>query len=103
MHAILSKFAEIYFKNELKSESPFTLDGAKELLRLGILTLAIPTGCAVAASIAEGIINGLMKVKKTAVTDMYFDHAASITLGVMFIVMSTLCRYGAEIKKQNET
>ena len=34
----------------------FTLAGAKELLRLGILTITIPTGCAVVGSIVEGII-----------------------------------------------
>lgn len=34
--AVLAKFAEVYFKNELRAETPFTLAGAKELLRLGI-------------------------------------------------------------------
>ena len=29
--AILSKFAELYFKNELADGNPFTLHGAKEL------------------------------------------------------------------------
>lgn len=61
--AVLSKFAEVYFKNELKAETPFTLVGAKGLL-LGILTLAIPTGCAVAGSIVEGIIAGFMQVER---------------------------------------
>lgn len=62
--AVLSKFAEVYFKNELKAETPFTLVGAKGLLLLGILTLAIPTGCAVAGSIVEGIIAALCRSKR---------------------------------------
>ena len=86
--AVLAKFAEVYFKNELKAESPFTLAGAKELLRLGILTAAIPTGCAVSGSIAEGIIACFMKVEKAAAMDMYFDNEASIVLGIMFILGS---------------
>lgn len=94
--AVLAKFAEVYFKNELRAETPFTLAGAKELLRLGILTLAIPTGCAVAGSIIEGIIAGFMKVEQAAM-DMYFDNEASIVLGMMFILGSLLCRYGAEL------
>ena len=58
--AVLARFAEVYFKNELKAGTPFTLAGAKELLRLGILTLAIPTGRAVAGSIVAGIIGKTM-------------------------------------------
>ena len=71
--AVLAKFAEVYFQNELQAETPFTLAGAKELLRLGILTITIPTGCAVAESIVEGVIFGFMKVEKAAAMDMYFD------------------------------
>ena len=71
--AVLAKFAEVYFQNELQAETPFTLAGAKELLRLGILTITIPIGCAVAESIVEGVIIGFMKVEKAAAMDMYFD------------------------------
>ena len=76
--AVLAKFAESYFKNELKAKTPFTLAGAKKLLQLGILTITIPTACAVAGSIAEGIIAGFMKVKQTEAMDMYFDNESSI-------------------------
>ena len=97
--SVLAKFAEVYFKNELKAETPFTLAGAKELLRLGILTIAIPTGCAVVGSIVEGIVAGFMNVEKATAMDMYFDNEASIALGIMFILGSLLCRYGAELKE----
>lgn len=56
-----------------RQANSFTLAGAKELLRLGILTITIPTGCAVAESIVEGVIIGFMKVEKAAAMDMYFD------------------------------
>ena len=100
--AVLAKFAEDYFKNELKAKTPFTLTGAKELRRLGILTLAVPTGCAVIGSIVEGIIVGFMKVEKAAAIDMYFDNEASIVLGIMFIIGSLLCRYGAKLRKHSD-
>lgn len=97
--AVLAKFAEIYFKNEFRAETPFTFAGAKELLRLGILTLTIPTGCAVIGSIIEGIIAGLMKVEKAAAMDLYLDKESSIVLGIMFILGSLLCRHGAELRE----
>ena len=99
--AVLAKFAESYFKNELKAKTPFTLAGAKKLLLLGILTITIPTACAVAGSIAEGIIAGFMKVKQTEAMDMYFDNESSIVLGIMFILGSLLCRYGAEMREHS--
>ncbi len=99
--AVLARFAEGYFKNELKAGTPFTLTGAKELMRLGILTLAVPTGCAAAGSIVEGIIAGFMVVEKTEAMDMYFSNEASIALGIMFILGSLLCRYGAELREHS--
>ena len=95
--AVLAKFAETYFKNELTAGTPFTFAGAREMLRLGILTLAVTAGCAVAGSIVEGIAAGFMNVEKASAMDMYFDGASGIALGVMFIAVSLLCRYGAEL------
>ena len=99
--AVLAKFAEVFFQNELNAETPFTLSGAKELLRLGILTLAIPTGCAVVGSIVEGVAAGFLNAPKAAVMDLSFDNEASIALGIMMILGSLLCRYGAELQAQD--
>ena len=100
--AVLAKFAEVCFKNELKNGTPFHPAWAKELLRLGILTLAIPTGCAVAGSIVEGVLAGLLNVDKAAAMDLYFDNEASIVLGIMFLFISLLCRYGVELTRSAE-
>lgn len=97
--AVLAKFAEVYFRNEQKAGTPFTIAGAKELQRLGILTCALPTGCAVAGSIVEGVVIGFMNVPKAAAMDVYSDNEASIVLGVMFLLGSLLCRYGAEVRE----
>lgn len=99
--AVLAKFAERYFENELKAGTPFTFAGAKEMLRLGILIIAVPTGCAVAGSIVEGLVAGFMEVEKAAVMDMRFGNEMSITLGVMFILAALLCRYGAELRQSD--
>ena len=90
--AVLSKFAEVYFRNELADGNPFTLRGARELMRLGILTIAIPLGtaivCSIGVAIAESIYPGLEEIS--------FGEFSSAGLGVMMIVLSLFCRYGAE-------
>lgn len=95
--AVLCKLAEKYFKNELAAGTPFTFDGAKELMLLGICTICIPIGTAV----ISGIVYGIMSSIFSGVADYSFSNTTSVGLGVMFIVISLLCRYGAEIT-QNE-
>ena len=92
--AVVAKFAELYFKRELAAGTPFTLSGAKELTRLGILTLAVPTGCAVLAAVVSGIAASFLRASEAM--DVHFDNGVSIALGVMFLVAALLCRLGAE-------
>ena len=90
--AVLCKFAEAYFKHELADGDPFTLLGAKELLRLGILTIVIPLGtvivCSIGIAIADNFFPGIDKLS--------IGEFSSVGLGVMMIVLSLFCRYGAE-------
>lgn len=96
--AVLCKLAEMYFKNELKAGTPFTFDGAKELMRLGIFTICIPLGTDIVVGIISSVIGRAYQL--TNVLDI--NHSAQIGLGVMFIVTSLLCRYGAEIIQQHK-
>lgn len=98
---MLSKFAEIYFENELAAGTPFTHKGANELTRLGVLTISIPVVTTVTSNITEGTIAGFMRIENAAAMDMYFDNETSIVIGVMFILGTLLCRYGAELHKSN--
>ena len=100
--AVLAKFAEIYFKNELTVGTPFTQEGAKELKRLGIMTIAVPIGCAVLAEIVQGIAAGFMNVEATGWMDMHYDNEASVVLGIMFLVGSVICSYGAELSGEKQ-
>lgn len=95
--AVLAKFAEVYFKHELSDGTPFTRKGASELMRLGILTICIPLGSAIIADIVQAVIAGLMDANTDFATDVCFNNEGMAALGVMFIVMSLLCRYGAEL------
>ena len=91
--AVLSKFAGIYFKNELEAGTPFTLEGAKELMRLGILAVAIPLGTAIVCS----IIIGVMNVFFPGVDKISVNGFSSVGIGIMMIVMSLVCRHGTEL------
>lgn len=93
--AVLCKFAETYFNHELADGNPFTLRGAKELMRLGILTIAIPLGavivCSIGVAVADNIYPGIDKLS--------IGEFGSVGLGVMMIVLSLFCRYGAELNE----
>ncbi len=78
--------------HELTAGTPFTQDGAKELLRLGILTICIPLGCLILAEIVSGILAGFLNCDDL----LKLENGGSVALGVMFIFMSLLCEYGAE-------
>lgn len=95
--AVLSKFAELYFKHELDAGTPFTEAGAKELLRLGILAICIPVGTTVIASIVYAIFS-----LAGSMPDIDLDNGMSVGLGIAFIIMSLLCRYGAEMQDKPE-
>ena len=93
---MLAQFVGRYFKNEQKAGTPFTFAGARELKRLGVLTIVLPACCALAAEIAEGVAANCMNIAAEIGAPAYFETGASISLGVMFLVTSLLCRCAAE-------
>ena len=93
--AVLARIAERYFKNELNVGTPFTFEGAKELLRLGICAVCIPVGTA----ILSAIVFQIMKACFANVSDFSMSDSVSFGLGVAMIVTSLLCKYGAELSQ----
>ena len=90
--AVLAKFAEHYFKREFADGTPFSLDGAKEMQRLGILTICLPIGTQIIAEIVHAVMEQTMQ----GIAPLRLDNSGSVALGVMFLVMALICRYGAE-------
>ena len=84
--AVLAKFASHYFKRELQDATPFCLDGAKELLRLGILAICLPLGTQILARIVQAIL----AERAEGVLPLFQDCSSSIALGVMLILSSLL-------------
>ena len=91
--AVLSKIASNYFTHEVAAGTPFTFDGAKELIRLGICTICIPIG----TSIVAGIVYSMMILLTKDAANINFDSGFSVGLGIMFIIAGLLCRHGAEV------
>lgn len=94
---IVAKMSESYFKHELAAGTPFTIEGAKELLRLGICTICIPLGAIIVAQTYNAIASHFF----ANVAEINFDGGASVVLGIAFIVMSLVCKHGAELKGSN--
>lgn len=91
--AITAKFAQQYFAHQQTAGTPFTLSGAKELMRLGIITICVPLGTLILAQIVSGVIAGFLQCGEA----FKLEGGDSVALGIMFVVMSLLCRHGAEL------
>lgn len=88
---IISKYSTKYFENELDAGTPFTLSGSKELFNLGIIQIGVTIASLMLVSIAQSIMAKLLD----DVTTIEFD--LTIGLGITFIVISLICKYGSEL------
>lgn len=94
--AIVSKFGEKYLTNELADGTPFTLRGAKEMRRLGIIDI-------VATFVSGGLCAGGLAVASMFIPEInedLFEGGMSMGLGVMLILLSVFCQYGAELNEK---
>lgn len=94
--AIVARFALSYFKNELEAGTPFTFEGARELKKVGIVSIVAP----IVAFIICTVITAVMDVILGDVDSVSFGNEFSITFGIMMIIMSVICKYGAELQKK---
>ena len=91
--AVVAKFAEVYFKHELQAGTPFTFAGAKEILRLGILSVAIPLGI----MFFSGILVGILNMAAGGSVDVNLELGGSVSTGVFFLILSAIFHHGAEL------
>ncbi|MDD5944339.1 MAG: hypothetical protein PUD43_01290 [Clostridia bacterium] len=90
---ILFLYAYMYFSMEQKDGTPFTKSGADFLRKLGIMTIVLPIIAGVVYVIVHEFIG-------TASAGDY-SNEASVTLGVVLIIVSLVLRYGADLEEQN--
>ena len=95
---LLTRRAVRYFTNELEAGTPFTLDGAKEMLHLGIWAVCVPVGVVIASSIAHEIIDYIFP----QIGELSLSSYISPSIGIALIIISVICRYGAEVRGERE-
>lgn len=90
---VLLTFAYRYFTLEQKEGTPFTENGAKSLLRLGIISIVLS---AVEASVRVVIYEIMNRPEVTE----DFSSAWGAILGICLILFSLIVGYGAELEQK---
>ena len=93
---VLAKMAQRYFEYEIKQGTPFTFDGASKMLKLGIWCLVAPFVASIICAIVYAIyasIHGEFN------TDSLVGFSGASGVGIAFIVISFILKYGADVKK----
>lgn len=90
---LIAKRAHKYFTNELIAGTPFTLDGAEEMKKLGIFTVVVSLVSVILSEVAYEVVNKMY----TDIADMHIDGVQSISIGVAFIIVSVILKYGTEM------
>ncbi|MGM9552748.1 MAG: hypothetical protein ACI3V2_00455 [Faecousia sp.] len=93
--AILLTFAGGYFKTEQTEGTPFTENGAKLILRLGIRCIYMPIVSIVIASVVTAIPG--------AEQGGDVSNLPSVVTGIVLILASLIFRYGAELEKRSSS
>ena len=95
--AVIARFCEIYFAHELEAGTPFTYEGSKEIFRLGVISIAVSFG----ASVILGILIGIAQlISDASIVDV--NTFTSIGTGLVFIFLSVVFKYGAEINQKEK-
>ena len=90
--AVVAKFAEHYFKGELLDGTPFNMERAKELTRLGIITI----GVSIVTEVVAASVYEIMSFIFVSTDSLEIGNWGSVGIGIAFIIVSLICRYGAE-------
>jgi len=95
---IVAKAGEKYFAHELEAGTPFTFEGALEIRKVGILSMAMNIGASIAAAIAAGVVGKVFD--ESAKLNVELD--GGVSLGVTFIILSFIFAYGASLREEKK-
>lgn len=87
--AVLSWFSKRLFEDELAAGTPFDRNICKDILKVGIIYLAV----SVVSGIIIAIIYACFKL------DADGSGFPGFTTGIVYIICWLLCRYGADVKE----
>ena len=92
---ILLSFAGQYLKNEQAEGTPFTMNGANSIRKLGIRCIWMP----IVSMIIAFVITGCLGVERSG--DV--GNLPGVLTGIVLILASLIFRYGAELEEQNRS
>lgn len=95
---ILLALAHRYFSLEQKEGTPFTENGAKTVLNLGIWAIIL----SVVSSAAQSVIISFMGMSDFSEMFDGLSNEYGIILGVSLILLSLVLRYGADLEQKNK-
>ena len=88
---VLGFMGKKYFKFQCEAGTPFTYEGAKKLLKLGIADVIV-TGSII---IFEGVLTIVYAMFELTTGEVVYSF--DFTLGLIFIFLSFVFKYGAEL------
>lgn len=95
----IAKKAEKYFEFELQEGTPFTEESANKIRKLGIIIIVAP----IIASLISFIIHIVIAKLFGDVGEIELNYDISLTMGLFFLFLSAVFRYGAHLKNnENE-
>lgn len=94
---IIAHYDYEFFKYELSIGTPFDFEVARRLKIISIKQIVVPIICTIVAT----IIYEIFKATVIGVEYISFGDEFSLSIGVMFLIFSFVCKYGAEIRQQN--
>lgn len=89
-NGVLFWMAHLYLKHEQADGTPFTMDGANRLKRLGIHMIVLP----LVAEIATEVVHACFGMNRQGAWCDGF-----VLLGIVLILTSMVLRYGAELER----
>lgn len=92
---IVATLARRYFDRELAAGTPFTREGSRELMLLGVHLIWIPIVTTVLARVAQEIAETMIE----GTVSPEIGNSGAAALGAVFIAVSAICRYGAELRE----
>lgn len=87
--AVLSWFSKRLFEDELAAGTPFDRHICKDMLKVGIIYLAVSVGSGIILAIIYACFN----------LDADGSGFSGFTTGIVYIICWLLCRYGADVKE----
>lgn len=93
----LSRYALGYFRLELEKGTPFNMECADRLKKLGFLTIAVT----LLESICSSVLYSSIAEKYGNMESLTPRATGGVVLGLMFLVLSLFSRYGAELEEKN--